>query len=59
MVKHICVKFKKEFNKKSTYLDHINKKISCEQIKYDSQIFLDIPKNSENKEKTNEKEGKW
>ena len=29
MVQHICVKCKKEFNKKSTYLDHINKKIPC------------------------------
>ena len=29
MVKHTCEKCKKEFNKKSTYLDHINKKIPC------------------------------
>jgi hypothetical protein len=31
MVKHICIKCKKEFNKKSNYLEHINRKFSCIQ----------------------------
>ena len=56
MVNHTCDKCKKEFNKKSTYLNHINKKFSCELIKKDSEIFPDILKNSENQEKTNENE---
>ena len=40
MVNHICVKCKKEFNKKSTYLNHINKKFTCEPNKV---VILDTP----------------
>ena len=29
MVVHICLKCKKEFNKKSMYIAHINKKFDC------------------------------
>jgi hypothetical protein len=44
MVNHTCDKCKKEFNKKSTYLNHINKKFSCEPIKVQIQINPDESK---------------
>jgi hypothetical protein len=54
MVKHICKKCKKEFNKKSTYLNHINKKNPC--VKTPETLFdppEKLQKNTENEEKTN------
>jgi len=54
MVNHICVKCKKEFNKKSTYLNHINKKIPCEQFKVQIQINPDESKKIQILENFNE-----
>ena len=54
MVNHICIKCKKEFKKKSHYLDHINKKFSCiktPEILFDTPEKL--PKKTENEEKIN------
>jgi hypothetical protein len=54
MVQHICVKCKKEFNKKSTYLDHINKKFPCVQTPINLFITPEkLQKNTKNEEKTN------
>ena len=47
MVVHICLKCKKEFNKKSMYIAHINKKFDCTPINKNSELFLDVKKNSE------------
>ena len=47
MVVHICLKCKKEFNKKSMYIAHINKKFDCTPINKNSEIFPDVKKNSE------------
>jgi len=58
MVVHTCLKCNKEFNRKSMYIAHINKKFDCSPIKKDSVLIPSnlilipnqsvlIPKNSE------------
>ena len=43
MVIHTCERCNIEFNKKSHYLIHINRKFKCKEIKKDSEIFPIIP----------------
>ncbi len=56
MVVHTCSICLKEFNKKSTYINHIeNKKRPCKPfVSNNSEIFQNIPKNSENINKSDE-----
>ena len=42
MVNRICPKCFKEFNKKSNYLSHINKKFDCEQKLNNEKYFANF-----------------
>ena len=53
MFLHVCEKCNKEFNKKSNYLTHINKKFSCN--KNLAQNIEIVPKNSKNTTKNSKK----
>jgi hypothetical protein len=53
MVVHTCERCNIEFNKKSHYLVHINRKFKCKEIKKDSEIFQIIPQQLKNNENLN------